>query len=288
MDQRENNTKKQPESPNIQRVRKVGGKKINNDWEYLNEGEFDPYESTDKAFSRSYQYKGLRARTEESENLEKEKKEEEEINQQIQEQNYRAQIERRQSVIENDLNKRIVRENKKSIGKTLEESQFIQKGFGAANKRKTMVVTRSIIWWGSYVWLFVQVPFAVFGIIAFAVIGGISELGESANSNIFTKAVAAVAKTVIDGLTSLLGFNIGDVMEALFFITQFVVISVGILTILIIFIQHILALNRPLGGNGAGLKVGALLIACIGYAVPILNIFPWVLVWVLAIGKYPR
>lgn len=283
MNQRENTSKKsQAESPQVSRARRFGGERINNDWAYLNEGESDPYESTDKAFNRSYKHGGLRVINK------NEAVNDEEFNPYEENPDYKIDIENRRSSVDYSLNNRRTEKIRRELLTTLEESVAIQKGFGAVNKRKTMAVTRSIIWWGSYVWLFVQVPFAVFGIIAFAVIGGISEIGAGADANIFTKAMVTVTKTVIDGFTSLLGFNIGDMMEALFFITQFVVISVGLLTILIIFIQHILALNRPLSGNGAGLKIGALLIACIGYAVPILNIFPWILLWVLAIGKYPR
>lgn len=40
--------------------------------------------------------------------------------------------------------------------------------------------------------------------------------------------------------------------------------------------------------EGANMKMGAFLLAVIGYFLPILNLFPWALVWALVVLRYPN
>lgn len=53
------------------------------------------------------------------------------------------------------------------------------------------------------------------------------------------------------------------------------------------FFAVLLRLN-PLGGNGAGLKTGAFIFALVCYFIPIVNIFPWILIWIWAVAIYPK
>ncbi|MBP9836439.1 MAG: hypothetical protein KBC78_01245 [Candidatus Pacebacteria bacterium] len=276
MDQRTNNQKNSySETPKISRVRRFGGERINNDWAYLNEEDHDPYESTDKTFNRNYRHSGLG-----SDNI---SGEEEDFEQSQNNPNYKTRTEYRRSE-NNASNNRRSQEAKKAVLTAWENSKTVQKGLGLANTRKTMVVTRSIVYWAGYIWLFVQVPIALFGIVLFAIIGGFSKIGSALESNFITNAL----KSVVEVAGSVIGIQLGSVAEAFFFITYMFVFVIGVITVLCIFIQHSLALNRPLSGNGTGLKIGALILAFIGYATPIVNILPWALPWVLAIGKYPR
>lgn len=280
MDKSTNNTKKSQTGPtNISRVQRIGGKRINDDWMYLNEDKYDPYESSDKTFNRNYRHRGL--------NNEKEPEIDE--NDLYQEEgvdsNYRnnTSYEHQPNSDANSKSRRVF-ENKKAILTAVEKSKTTQKGPGVVSRRKTAVITRSIFWWSGYTWVFVQLPIAVLGTIVFAIIGGLSAVGAAAESNFITSLVKSAAESI----ASLLGFNIGPMLEAFFFITYILVLMIGLFTILLIFIQHSMAFNRPLSGNNAGLKIGALILAFIGYATPIVNILPWALPWVLAIGKYPR
>lgn len=278
MDPRSNNNKNfQTGSPQVNRVRRIGGERINDDWAYLNEEEFDPYESTDKTFNRNYRHRGLgRGGNDESENIEG-------FYQNSNDQGHGASITDKQSAANYEQNRKSQRA-RKAILTALEETKTIQKGLGLANKRKTVAVTRSIIYWGGYIWLFVQVPIALFGIILFAIIGGLSQLGLAIDSNFITSTLNSAA-SVVGGI---IGFQIGDVLEAFFYITYILILAIGMITTLCIFIQHSLTLNRPLSGRGTSWKIGALILAFIGYATPVVNILPWALPWVLAIGKYPR
>lgn len=279
MDPRSNNAKNsQAEPSKVNRVRRIGGERINDDWAYLNEEEFDPYESTDKTFNRNYRHRGL------SGDAKNTAENEEEFDQNSNDQEYKTSTVDRQSDVNKERNSRRSKEARKAILNTLEENRTIQKGLGLANKRKTVAVTRSIIYWGGYIWLFVQVPIALFGIILFAIIGGLSELGLVADSNLITSTLKSVAG-VVGGI---IGFQLGDVLEAFFFITYILILAIGMITTLCIFIQHSLALNLPLSGRGTSWKIGALILAFIGYATPVINILPWALPWILAIGKYPR
>lgn len=283
MDPRSNNAKNsQAEPSKVNRVRRIGGERINDDWAYLDEKGFDPYESTDKTFNRNYRHRGLSG---EAKNT---AENEEEFNQNSNDQEYKTSSIDRQSNLNNERNRRRSKEVRKAILTTLEENKTIQKGLGLANKRKTMAVTRSIAYWSGYIWLFVQVPIALFGIVLFAIIGGFSELGLAVDSNFITSSLKSAAEMASKIIGGVIGFQLGDVLEAFFFITYILILAIGMITTLCIFIQHTLALNRPLSGRGTSWKIGALILAFIGYATPVINILPWALPWILAIGKYPR
>lgn len=278
MDKSTNNTKKSQTGPtNISRVQRIGGERINNDWAYLNEDKYDPHESSDKTFNRNYRHRGL-DREEEPEIDENDLYQEDEVDS-----NYRTRYEQQRNSSADNINRRVY-ENRKAIITATEKIKTTQKGPGVVGKRKAAAITRSIFWWGGYTWVFVQLPIAVLGTIVFAIIGGLSAVGAAAESNFITSLVKSAAESI----ASLLGFNVGPMLEAFFFITYILVQMIGLFTILLIFIQHSMAFNRPLSGNKAGLKIGALILAFIGYATPIVNILPWALPWVLVIGKYPR
>jgi hypothetical protein len=266
-------------SQTVRNASKIGGNRINDDWQYLEEQPLPAHPTTDQSFNLSYKEKGLGAR--------KISRKEPEENSYIQInnlQNYRAELENKQFINNDNLRSRV----KNKINQ-LEENEILSKGLDKAHKTKTLAVNRSITYWASYLWVYVQLPFAIFGAILFGVMGGLSSLGKSiSEDNFLFKIVGKIVEKSADFLKNIIGFGLDDIAGAFYFITYMVVLAIGLITLLSAFIQHTLALNHPLSGRGAGFKIGAFLLALIGYSIPLLNLFPWVLIWLFAISKYPR
>lgn len=45
---------------------------------------------------------------------------------------------------------------------------------------------------------------------------------------------------------------------------------------------------HPLGGNGAALKTGTFMLAIVCYFIPVVNIFPWILLWIWSVARHPK
>lgn len=259
----------------IRNAKRVGGARINNDWQYLEEESLPNNPTADQTFNQSYKQQGLGARKITREN-------QEEANNVVDLQNYKARMvgNRYAELQQNQL--------AKNLGKQL-KNQVLDKGLNKINQRKSLAVNRSIIYWASYVWLFVQLPFAVLATITLAIMGGLSTLGDSfSESNFLFKFIASVAGKTAEFLKDLVGFSPTDIMTALFFIFYIIALASGLITLIGAYLQHAITMSKPLGGEGAGFKIGTFLLALVGYSVPVLNLFPWALVWLFAISKYPR
>ena len=61
-----------------------------------------------------------------------------------------------------------------------------------------------------------------------------------------------------------------------------------IILLLVVYLVYKMALLEPVGGKGSGFKYSMLVLALIGYSLPLLNLFPWVGLWILAIVKNPK
>ncbi len=157
----------------------------------------------------------------------------------------------------------------------------------AARARAT-TVNAAAFSWGVPLWLFVQLPFAVFGTATLGVVGMLEQVTATATSEGFLTWAANVAKAAVTALAAVIGLDFAEIALSVFFVCYTVVLAVGLFTILSLYIQYTLGMLRPLSGNGEGLKLGMLLLAFIGYCVPVLNMFPFVLLWMAAVWVYPR
>ncbi len=261
----------------VRNAKRIGGTRINDDWQYLEEEALSANPTTDQIFNRSYKHQGLGERK-----ITRHNEETGNNDNIIDLQNYRAQVEQKRNIErqQNQINKRTDKLSKNKIPNL---------GLNKIRQRKVLAVNRSILYWAGYVYLFVQLPFAVLGAITLGAMGGLAALGESVSeSNFLFKFVASVISKTTEFLKNAVGFSPTDIIVALFFLFYIVVFTIGIITLLATYLQHTLAMNKPLGGEGGGAKTSALLLAIIGYSVPLLNLFPWVLVWLFTISKYPR
>ncbi|MFW6210034.1 MAG: hypothetical protein ACOC4E_00930 [Patescibacteria group bacterium] len=101
--------------------------------------------------------------------------------------------------------------------------------------------------------------------------------------------VKTVSQWIIDQVDSLLGFNL-EVLNPLggFFIMHFTAFALGMLTLFSMYLIYTFAFLRPLSGRAAGLKISALLLAIVGYALPLANLLPWFLIWSFLVLRYPK
>ena len=113
--------------------------------------------------------------------------------------------------------------------------------------------------WGLAVYLF-QLTFAVIAIVALLVSGGV--------------------KAFDSFLLDLAAFD----PEPLFYIGIIVALAAGYVTLFAAGFVYMSAQVPCLWGDRAGGKWLALLVAFIGYSLPILNLFPWALVWFFVVS----
>jgi hypothetical protein len=167
--------------------------------------------------------------------------------------------------------------------------------------------TTLTIWaWAFPSWIFVQLLFALISFLMFALAVAISgftsalsappdkdddyivSAGKIALNTVFQGAAAA-AKFINDYVLSFFGIDLTMFDPAnLFLLTYLVVFAFGMLVLLAIYFIYKFAFLNPLSGEGGGMKIGALLLAIVGYSVPVLNLFPWFLPWTLAVMKNPK
>lgn len=134
------------------------------------------------------------------------------------------------------------------------------------------------------VWLTVQLPIAIVGLISFGVAGAVDMTLASEGG-----IAAWFAKKVIqsiDLIASVFGTGLADSATALFFLSQIIILSIFLITALILFLFFTLKGMHPLSGSGAGFKMGAFLLCFIGYSMPLLNMFPFVILWVFAVYAF--
>lgn len=249
-------------------------RRINNDFEYLNEANLSAHATNDEQFNASYQTKGLRS-TARSEERQRKLQEEEAAN----DENYEAQLQAQELEDEegHHQNRLVAAAGAKAKQKLLGR---------IVGKTRASAINASVMAWGGTLWLFVQLPFAI---ISMAMIGVSAAVGEAMRATGFVGSVVAwLTARVLEGVNLVFGVELTAIAENLFLATYVVVLAIGIVTILGAYLQYTLSLLLPLGGRGSSLKMGMLLLALLGYAIPVVNIFPWVLLWMAAVWKYPR
>lgn len=246
----------------IRRAKKVNANRINDDWAYLEEKEAPTHPTTDQKFNLTYKSNGLN-----STSISKPEK--------IKTGNdnidgkptfgYRFKVNTKQKNIDSNNSFKAIIKNKKN------------KIFQARAAR----VNTSILSW--VLWTYpVQLIFAILGLIILGLASGAESV---INSNFIFKAIADVADSITKFVA---GFGISDAISGFYMVTYVVVLGLGIITLISIYLQYTLSLLKPLSGEKSGFKLGIFLLVFIGYSVPIANLFPWVILWMAVVWKYPR
>lgn len=163
--------------------------------------------------------------------------------------------------------------------------------FDTAKRARATGVSISILSWGMTLWL-IQFPLALVNIAALGGAGALGAITENALGEIIVAGVDAVFATFSKAAFYVLGYEVSfgllDSVEVLVFASMMLVWLVGIVTLIAMGIQYEIARLHPLYGQGAALKISAVIFALFGYFVPIMNLFPWFIFWCLAVWRYPR
>jgi hypothetical protein len=142
------------------------------------------------------------------------------------------------------------------------------------------------------VWFTLQLPFALMSLVFLGVASALESVKQAANSNIVTGAVWYIGEKIFNSINAvseaLFGFDFTSLSpDSFFMLTHGLVMLIGWATLFIMGLVYLFMGISPVFGKGSGAKIATLLLACIGYAIPVLNLFPWFGAWALAVWWYP-
>lgn len=133
----------------------------------------------------------------------------------------------------------------------------------------------------------VQVIFAILGLVAMGLMGAMDALTQPTTS--WYAKLAQLAAQGINAVLVWVGFDLAGVATGLFGVSLVVTFAIGLFSIFITYGAYVTGgIHSLFGRDGAGLKVGMLLLSIIGYCVPGLNLFPMILLWMGAVWIHPR
>lgn len=164
-------------------------------------------------------------------------------------------------------------------------------------RSRVSTINASIWSWGTFCWLVFQVPFALLSLAFLVTAGMIDSFSHvSDGDGVFKTGVAYVVKGVsytFTKVSQLISETIGlDISvlnpQNLFMLTWLIIMAFGMIMLLSIYLIYKVSMLNPLSGRGSGFKLGACLLAFIGYTVPILNLLPWFYIWTIAVWRYPK
>lgn len=165
---------------------------------------------------------------------------------------------------------------------------------------KSKAVTTSIWSWAFFLY-FLQFILAIIGLVMMAAVAAISSLVDSITvsetdagfvaqvGNFVSTAVSKLADVVLAAINNILSlFGLDFNPMDFFLLPYYLVFFIGLGTLFTIYIIYTIALIKPLSGDKGGLKMGMLLLAIIGYGLPIFNLFPWFFPWTLVVMRHPE
>ncbi len=265
------NTSERPSTLNPGKVRRVT-RTLNDDFAYLNKGAADRYAPTNEQYTAGvgpYAEKMVQQPNQPQQNPVKPKTlpyDDTNSYQQKRSRYYRQ-------VARDDL-----------AGTVLPSSLSLAKT--TVSRTKASAVNIAALSWGIPIWLFVQLPFALISLICLGVVAGIETV--TADSGGFIGWVTSQVATAVDTVLKLIGVDLANIALGLFGASYIITLATGLVTILILGFQYKLGLLNPIFGTGSTLKITALIIAIVGLGLPVLNLIPFVILWMVAVWFFPR
>lgn len=153
-------------------------------------------------------------------------------------------------------------------------------------KARATQINLGALAWASYVWLAIQVPFAILVMVTLGAVAAIDELTQGEGGWVAWIAGKVVKAT--QAVINLFGFDLSKMAFDLFLASQVIILTLGLICIFALYMQYKLAGLNPFFGKGASFKIGMFLLALFGYSMPVLNLLPFVFLWMLAVWMYPR
>jgi len=255
-----------PRSKQVRRVTRVSQQRFNDDWQYLNEKPLGVHATNDEIFAASYKQQGLSGKIQTANKNSN--------TPEVVALSAPTPVQPRRSAPGQNIS---LATNKKKKSTTLK----------LIAKVKASTINASIMAWGGGLWFMVQLPFALISLIMLGLAGTVS--GATQSSSILGWAAGAASK-IVEGAAAIVGIDasLTSISTSLFTVTYLLVLAVGLITIFTAFLQYTLAFLNPLSGEMAGLKHGTFLLVLFGYSTPLLNLFPWILLWMAVVWKYPK
>lgn len=163
---------------------------------------------------------------------------------------------------------------------------------------RATTVSMTNISWGIGLWAAIQLPLAVISLIFFGltymVHDALPSMVRGVTGDLIYRGLSYVFSSLLDGvswlLEQILGFRLDELLnpENYFMLTHMLVFVIGFATLILMGIIYQISLINCVFGKHTGLKVGALIFASFAYMVPLLNLLPWFLIWVLVVWRYPE
>ena len=159
---------------------------------------------------------------------------------------------------------------------------------------------------GTSFWLIVQLPLAIFSTVLFGMAAAIYRMIEyrptvEDSDGIIVSIAKETGSLILSGidalfnairylLRELFNFDVDSIFNPLtfFMITYIILFGISLIMIFTMYTAYKLMRLNPIGGKGSGMKHGALLLTMVGYSLPLLNIFPWFMVWAGAVWLKPK
>jgi len=153
-----------------------------------------------------------------------------------------------------------------------------------------------IIGWVMFWYTFVQLPFAILSAVglgmAAAIYNLLAALDPTENDAILSRVVEGVIQAdTISGWIGyfaklLLGLDFNPVM--LFIFPFILIFALSVLQLLVCWFMYTLIGVKPLSGSYASAKTTTFVLAGVGSVIPILNLFPLILIWTSVVWFKPK
>jgi hypothetical protein len=178
-------------------------------------------------------------------------------------------------------------------------SKIIKKGKNKAGRKlgKSFArarVSTANVWitsWAVFWYLTFQLPIAVISVaglgMAYAVLQLISKITEDGGIfSIFGSFITGVTTKLLAAAKYIFGIEFDPTL--LFLIPFLLVFLLGLFQLILTWFMYSTVRINSLSGQAAGAKVTLFIIALVGYAIPILNLFPLIFLWMVVVWIYPK
>ncbi len=162
----------------------------------------------------------------------------------------------------------------------------------ALARARVTAINAWVVGWGVFWYLTFQLPFALIGTAGLGMATAVLQLEASLTpeGDGFFSTVAGV---LISGLTSLLAaaaqlFGLNFDPMILFIAPFALTFLLGLLQLILTWFMYSVAGVRSLSGQSGGVKTLLFTFAAIGYALPILNLFPLIFLWTTIVWLRPK
>ncbi len=155
-------------------------------------------------------------------------------------------------------------------------------------RARASAINVSALSWQGPLWLFVQLPIALLNIMMIAIVYALDQVEDAAAEGGVAAWIISRVTEAISAVASFFGIDFLEIAASMYLLTSMLLWGIALISVLALYLQYTMGMLRPLSGEGMGLKFGLLLLAYIGYSLPIANLFPCVFLWMFAVWLYPR